>query len=731
MNSPQIEAPIRLPGSIVPPEGNILPHWAPFGTTDFHGPEDITLTSTKKRTALKRDARNHPLLLPALTLATASVLVMLLIYVLVTGQKITDRYLPLLDDITQVSQEATTAWLEFVAATTEEPTHPNRQFLWESLHRAAIYIGMLHAARLESNKAHLHTGADPLEADLQSLHSLLNSMVKASTRNVLSAEGKASASDALAEFTRLYQSLLITSQSVERKLLTSLNAELTHYRQHSLVLLGFVLLLASALILLLRAILKNDRLQMAELRRATREIRRKNLLLEQLAYFDHLTGLPNQPLFRDRSRQAILHAQREGYALVFLYLDLDGFKGVNDQFGHETGDHLLVETAKRISRSIRKEDTVSRLSGDEFAIMLANIPDIETAEETSRIIAEKILSQLQNPFDIDGQRITVSASIGISLYPQDGADGQHLLKAADNAMYLAKANGKNTFQYFSPRGPGDPVICEQELQHQLDSDVLELHYQPQWQLASGRLAGLEVLIRSHDSDGKLLSPARLLPMAERSTLVTKLDLWVIEHACRDFSRWLKTDSHPPKLALNISPQSLKQGRFATRFIAILQKHQIPASRIEIEIAASTLMSLSTAELKLLDPMLSRGIHLAVNCQGARYEMLDLLARLPISALKIDQEFTRNAAIDPLVGRMFDHSLDIARRLGVTTIAEGIEDASQLEWVKIHGCETGQGFFLGAPARGAKIERLFTQASLFDKVSPHEDEHRLLSFPPTR
>ncbi len=681
------------------------------------------MTSTTKRTALKRDAKRHPLLLPALTLATASVLVMLLIYVLVTGQKITDRYLPLLSDITQVSQEATTAWLEFVDATTEDTVHPDRQFLWESLHRAAISIAMLHTARLENSDAHSHPLDDPLEADLQSLHTLLTGMVKASTQHYDSA-----ADSALAEFTRLYQTLLMTSQNVERQLLTSLDAELTHFRQHSMMLLGFVLLLTSGLILLLRAILKNDRVQMAELRRATREIRRKNVLLEQLAYFDHLTGLPNRPLFRDRSRQAILHAQREGYALVILYLDLDGFKAVNDSFGHETGDHLLVETAKRISRSIRKEDTVSRLAGDEFAIMLANIPDVATAEETSRIIAKKILSQLRQPFEIDGREIVVSASIGIALYPTDGADGEHLMKAADNAMYLAKATGKNNFQYFSQRGSGDPVICEEELRNHLDSDVLELSYQPQWDLASGSITGLEALVRCRDENGGLVPPARLLPVAERTALIGKLDLWVAEMACRDFERWLKTDRPPPKLALNLSPLTLKQGRFAGRFISILKKHQIPPSRIEIEVADTTLLAMASVDLELLTPLFSRGVHLAVSCQGPRYEMLDLLSRLPVSALKTEQHFTRSATTDPLVGRVFDHSLDIARRLRVMTIAEGIEDASQLEWVKAHGCETGQGFFLGAPGSRDEIDHLLAQTSASHQDLPVKGGAQLLPFP---
>lgn len=431
-----------------------------FDTAGTHGTEYAALTSKTIKNYLSPTSKWHPLLLPVLTLATATVLVILLVYVLVTGQKITDRYLPLLTDITQVSQEATTAWLEFVDAAAQETTPPDHLHLWEALHRAAISIDVLHAAPFKSGSGHTHAINGLLETDLQSLHTLLTRMVKASTEQYPPDLNTTAGHDGLSAFTQLYQTLLMTSQKVERQLLTSLDAELKHYRQHSLVLLGFVLLLASSLVLLLRAILKNDQLQMRELRQAAKEIRRKNILLEQLAYFDHLTGLPNRPLFRDRSRQAILHAQREGYALVILYLDLDGFKAVNDRFGHETGDLLLVEAAKRISRSIRKEDTVCRLSGDEFAIMLANIPDIETAKHTSRIIAEKILSRLRKPLDIDGQKIVVSASIGIALYPLDGTDGQNLLKAADNAMYLAKATGKNAFQYFSLRGPGDPVTCE-------------------------------------------------------------------------------------------------------------------------------------------------------------------------------------------------------------------------------------------------------------------------------
>ncbi len=633
-----------------------------------------------------------------MTLATAIVLVMLLVYVLVTGQQITARYAPLLQNINQIRQHTTAAWLDL----SEMQSHPGTdrwQHLWQSLHQASALGAKLTAtlANQEGERpSRLH---DEIVIRITELQTLMSQLIDQSIRHY------GGTTTVATQFGHSYQQLLSSAQGLDTLLRSSLDIEMSHFRRHSLMLLGFVLLLATGLILLLQAILANNRQQMMELRRATREIRKKNILLEQLAYFDHLTGLPNSPLFRDRTRQALLHAQREGYSLVLLYLDLDGFKGINDSMGHEAGDHLLVETAKRISRSVRKEDTVSRLSGDEFAILLANMPDLETAEETSRVIAEKILGRLQQPIEIDGEAVTVSASIGIALYPVDGDNADQLLRAADTAMYLAKSAGKSNYQYFSRRALGTHIVCEQELRASFDNNTLELHYQPQWHLASNELSGLEVLVRCRDERHGIVYPSGLLPVAERNALIGKLDLWVTERACRDFARWRGNENPPPKIALNLSPATLGQSRFASRFLSILKEHRIPASRIEIELSDEALLSLSAATLAQLQPLFDRGVHLAVSCSGTRYRALELLARLPVSALKTEQRLCRSARNNELIATMLTNVADIAGKLGAVVIAEGIESAADLEEAVAHGCDIGQGYFLGAPQPAEEIEHL--------------------------
>ncbi len=658
-----------------------------------------------------------------MTLATAAVLVMLLVYVLVTGQQITARYAPLLQNINQIRQQTTSAWLDL----SDMQAHPgtdNWQRLWRSLHQASTLSATLQntlAAQDGTSPAALR---DELAVRIGELQTLIGRLVDQSIRHY------GGTAEVVPAFGASYQQLLSVTQQIDSLLHASLDQEMTHFRQHSLMLLGFVLLLTTGLILLLQAILANNRQQLAELRRASHEIRKKNILLEQLAYFDHLTGLPNSPLFRDRTRQALLHAQREGCSMVVLYLDLDGFKAINDSLGHEAGDHLLVETAKRISRSVRKEDTVSRLSGDEFAILLANIPDLTTAEETSRNIAEKILDRLQQPIEIDGDPVTVSASIGIALYPVDGDSAEQLLRAADTAMYLAKSSGKNNYQYFSRRALGTHIVCEQELRDRFDDDSLALHYQPQWHLDSGALGGLEVLVRCRDERHGMIYPSGLLPVAERNALIGKLDLWVTQQACRDFASWRGQDNPPPKIALNLSAISLGQSRFASRFLAILQEHQIPGSRIEIELSDEALVTLRPGTLKLLDPLFQHGVHLAINCSGTRYRALELLSRLPVSAVKIEQRFYRSAGDNELVAAMLTNVVDIAGKLGAVAIAEGIESSTDLEQAIAHGCDLGQGYFLGEPQTAGEIGNLLQEASSSQTYRKASNVHHFPA-PPSR
>ena len=639
---------------------------------------------------------------------------MLLVFVLVNGHRIPARYAPLLDEIGQIKQQTTAAWLEFTAATQDmRPTDWQR--LWQSLHRASVSGGMLEASRPQLPPDVLAR----LEPQARKLQQLLAKMVGSSIAYYQQRLNDPEAAARGGRFGQHYLALLGAIRAIEATLQTSLRNEMADFQRHSLMLLGFAVLLASGLILLMRAVLASNRQQMEELRRATREIRKKNVLLEQLAYFDHLTGLPNSPLFRDRVRQAILHSRREGRALVVLYLDLDGFKAVNDSMGHEAGDLLLIETAKRISRSVRREDTVSRLSGDEFAVLLGNIPDVETAEETSRIIAEKILAQLGAAIDIDGEKISVSASIGIAIHPADGDSADQLLRAADSAMYLAKSAGKNGYHHFSRSISGTRLVCEQQLRDSFINEALTLHYQPQWHLRDGSLAGLEVLVRCRDDQQGLILPEGLLPVAERNAILGKLDMTVTEQACREFSRWLKSDMPPPKIALNISPRTLTQEPFARRFLDILQRYQVPPSRVEIEISDEALAAMLPLRLRQLERLFERGVHLAVNCRGTRYQALEKLLRLPVSALKTERDFIQVASNNPLVAGMFENMVRTARHLGASIVAEGIETAEQLEQVRQRGCDVGQGYHLGRPVAADEIDNLLRDLAATSAASRAE------------
>ena len=650
------------------------------------------------------------MLLPAATLTTALALVMLIVFVLVNGQRIPARYAPLFDEIEQIKRQTTAAWLEFTTATQDMHTTDWLR-LWQSLHRASVSGG-----RLETSRAQLPRDVlAHIDPQTSRVRQLLGKMIDSSIAYYQQRLDD-SATDHGDRFGQHYLALLGAIRAIESTLQESLHNEVAHFQRHSLMLLGFTMLLVVGLILLMRAVLASNRQQMEELRRATHEIRKKNVLLEQLAYFDHLTGLPNSPLFRDRLRQAILHCRREGRALVVFYLDLDGFKAINDSMGHEAGDLLLIETAKRLSQSVRREDTVSRLSGDEFAVLLSNIPDVETAEETSRTIAEKILAQLGVAIDIDGETISVSASIGIAIYPIDGDSVDQLLRAADTAMYFAKSAGKNGYHHFSCGASGPQLVCGQQLRDSFINEALTLHYQPQWHLRDDSLAGLEVLVRCLDERQGLIMPEGLLPVAERNAILDKLDMTVTEQACREFARWLKSDMPPPKIALNISPRTLSQEHFSRRFLDILQRHQVPPSRVEIEISDEALATMLPLRLNQLERLFERGVHLAINCRGTRYQLLEKLSRLPVSALKMQRDFIQVASNNPLVAGMFDNMVQTAQHLGASVVAEGIENAKQLEQVRQRGCDIGQGYHLGRPVAAEEIDALLHDLAATSVVS---------------
>jgi diguanylate cyclase (GGDEF)-like protein len=441
-----------------------------------------------------------------------------------------------------------------------------------------------------------------------------------------------------------------------------------------------------------------------------RELERE---LRRLAYTDRLTELPNRALFHDRLEQALIMATRRDTPVAVLFLDLDRFKIINDSLGHEIGDKVLVSVGQRLRRCIRAEDTLARLGGDEFAILL---PEIANRQD-SYLVTEKCLAALSSPEVINGHELTVNASIGVAISPQDGADMQHLLRSADAAMYRAKARGGGRAEMFTHLLEKEVTRRQQievELRRGLRSRQLRVLFQPYRELATGRLVGYEALVRwDHPQRGTLL-PDAFLPLADETGLIDAIDRWVLAEACRQARRW----PSPLVVSVNVSAGRLRRGDLYHDTAAILAETGLDPGRLVLELSERILFDEVPDALSSLADLTANGIGLALDDFGAGYTSLEQLRRLPISEVKIDRSL-----ITPIDRSEDDASIvaavvGFAHALGLSVTAEGIERASQLERLIELGCECGQGFLFSAPMPAPGV----------DQAAGHERHRRLFRAP---
>ena len=426
--------------------------------------------------------------------------------------------------------------------------------------------------------------------------------------------------------------------------------------------------------------------------------------LNFLAHYDGLTSLPNRLLLAERLRVALDRAQRSGKCVALLYLDLDDFKHINDTLGHESGDLLLREIAARLPHALRANDTVARLGGDEFIVVVEDIPDAQDAA----CVAEKLREVISAPFELGGFELRMNASIGISLSQQHGSTSEDLLKAADAAMYRAKRAGGGSYQFFSAELTAhamEQLTLKNALRHPDLPDQLVLHYQPQVELKSGRIVGVEALVRwQHPSRG-LLVPAQFIPMAEEAGLVHRIGRWVLKAACLQTKAWRDSGRVPLQVAVNISPQELRNESMLDWVKSVLRETGLDASLLELEVTESTLQ-IQEGVGEALHALKRLGVRLALDDFGAGYSSLGSLKSLPFDRLKIDRSFIRD-----LEHQADDRSLTRAiiamgRNLKLAITAEGVETHSQLNFLRNEGCDEVQGYLLGKPMSPADLDRQF-------------------------
>jgi diguanylate cyclase (GGDEF)-like protein len=442
---------------------------------------------------------------------------------------------------------------------------------------------------------------------------------------------------------------------------------------------------------------------------ALTERRYSEMRLDMLANHDPLTGLPNRSYFQDFLGHTLARAQREQMQVSLLFIDLDRFKHINDTRGHEVGDQVLRIVAGRLDEQLRADDFVARLGGDEFAVVLMHPA---TSRAASRV-ANKLIQALSESFKIEQRRYAIGASIGISVYPDDAQDANTLLRQADLAMYQAKQR-RSGFEYYSDElntRAQQQLMLENGLRQALDRKELALVFQPKVDLASGRVVGLEALIRWMSRSGSLIGPGHFIPVAEETGLIVPIGRWVIRAACEQWVAWRDAGLDPPPVAVNLSPRQFGDERLADDIDAIVQETGMDTAYLEVEVTESAAMENPERTFAMLEALRQRGLHVYIDDFGTGYSNLGQLKRMPIDALKIDKSLIDDVLFEGDAAEIATAVIRLAHTLNMRVVAEGVETPEQMAFLKARDCDEIQGFVVARPMPPEKISALFTQTFL--------------------
>jgi diguanylate cyclase (GGDEF)-like protein len=434
------------------------------------------------------------------------------------------------------------------------------------------------------------------------------------------------------------------------------------------------------------------------------EIQAAKDTLEHLVHYDTLTGLPNRALLQDRLGQAIELARRQDRQLALMFMDLDQFKHVNDSLGHPVGDQLLQSVAQRLVGCVRHSDTVSRQGGDEFVLLL---PYIEHAADAA-LSAQKILAALAPPHHLDEHALHIGVSIGISIYPDDGRDGETLIKCADTAMYDAKASGSNSYKFFEPRMNAQAFerqSVEASLRLALDRQEFVLYYQPKIDLQRGTTTGVEALIRWQHPQRGLLAPAQFLPIAEDCGLILPIGRWVLREACKQAQAWLQAGLPPVTISVNVSTAEFHAADYLENVRAALEAAQLEPRYLELDLTERVVMRDIASTEPVLHALADLGVKLAVDDFGTGYSSLRYLRTFPITTLKIDPSFVSRMLDNADDAAIVSATISLAKSLGLRVSAEGVETFEQVQFLRDRHCDEAQGYYFGRPVAAEAVATL--------------------------
>ena len=438
------------------------------------------------------------------------------------------------------------------------------------------------------------------------------------------------------------------------------------------------------------------------------ERKRVEQRIRYLARTDPLTKIANRMQFQHLLQQGIARARRTQHYLAILYMDVDRFKDINDTFGHAAGDTSLEIFSRRVLGELGENAHFGRLAGDEFAVLLTGFERMEGLRKELAEFAAKLLHIVGKPFQVHGEEIFLTSSIGIAVYPRDGDNVIDLIRNADAALYQAKKAGGNCFEFYSAdmnTAAVERLMLKSKLRRAFERDELRLHYQPKYRLTTGRVEGAEALVRWDLPERGLVFPSDFVPLAEETNLILQLGDWVLNRVCADYRSWQRLVPSPSRISVNLSLRQLQQRRFLDRVRETFRAHGVSPTSLELEITETTLMEDPERTIRILDALYGMGLHLAIDDFGTGYSSLSALQQFPISTLKIDQSFVRDVAIDRDDAAIVDAIIQMAHSLELEVVAEGVESEQQLAFLRKHGCDYAQGHLFGDPVTAEQFGEL--------------------------
>jgi diguanylate cyclase (GGDEF)-like protein len=433
----------------------------------------------------------------------------------------------------------------------------------------------------------------------------------------------------------------------------------------------------------------------------------------QLAYHDTLTELPNRRFFIDRLRKELYQAKRLQSQLAVMFLDVDRFKQINDSWGHEVGDRILTEIAKRIQNCIGTKDLVARLGGDEFTLLLPNISGRHEVDQ----VAQRIQARLEEPVEVNGQRYNLSCSMGIALFPSDGREADELLKRADMALYFVKERGRNGFEFFHPsieEKSLERILLENELRKAMEQEHFHIDYQPKYSLSTGKLVGVEALVRWNHPELGRIPPNKFIPVAEKTGLIVPIGEWILRRACEQNRAWQEQGYSPFRVSVNISVRQFYEPNLLEKIKEILEDTRLDPQWLELEITESIFADMDYA-VNILEKIRELGVHISIDDFGTGYSSFSYVKHLPVHTLKIDASFIRDVHTNQESQAIVRAILTIAKTLHLNVIAEGVEREEQLAFLHEEGCSEGQGFLFSKPITSQDMET-FLKASTGDSYT---------------